>query len=305
MGEVPKLGNELYKRTWDMMGTFVSVTIVAGDAKEACRIINLAFKEMYRLSNLLSVYNEASEVSTLNTYGYCRAASPETIEILKKALCFCEITEGAFDITVLPVLKVWKESARVGRSPSDFEIAKALELVNYRSINVEGNNIRFARAGMGIDLGGVAKGYVIDKGIEVLSCAGVARALIDGGGDIRVIGGTKETPWRIGVRNPTNRRSLIAILELCSQAVATSSPYRRKVKDIIDPRSGRPVRGILSSTVVADKLAEADALATCMLVLGMEKGMELVESLRNVAALVVTEEGLVVRSSRWQEITRR
>jgi len=293
------MGNRLYKRTQNMMGTFVTINFTHTDDKEAHRIMGHTFKEMYKVVNLMNNFDQHSEISSLNRDGFYNNASSETIDVIQTALHFSELSGGAFDISVLPVLKLREESAKNGTVPSSVEMAKALKLVNYRNIVVEGNNVQFVQAGMSVAMGGVAKGYVVDKAIEVLSCEGVKHALVNGGGDIRVVGGTEEYPWKIGVKDPINLKNIAAVINLHNEAVATSGTYQRNFKDIIDPITGSPVKEVLSTTVITSKAIDADILATCVYVLGASKGMDLIEGLGNTAAYIVTQDETAFKSSLW------
>ncbi len=297
-------GDSFCKQTRNIMGTFVSIIVEYPNPEEVRRIVALAFQEIYRISDLMNVYDQRSEVSILNRNGFCEYASPDMIEVIRRANCYSELSGGAFDISILPILDLWAESISMGRSPSDLGMAEKLELVNYRDILIESQNIRFAKPGMEITLSSVAKGYAVDKAIEILSRNDIKYALVNGGGDIRAISGIGNSPWRIGVRDPKNSRRIITAVELHNQAIATSGTYQRSFKDIIEPKSGRPSEEVISSTVIANKTTDADILATSILVLGVESGMRLIENLSDTAALIVTRNGEVLKSSLWRKYYR-
>jgi thiamine biosynthesis lipoprotein len=145
---------------------------------------------------------------------------------------------------------------------------------------------------MGITLAGVAKGYAVDKAIEALSQRNIRHAVVNAGGDIRLLGGKTETiPWKIAIRDPKNKTRIITTVDLYDQAIATSGTYHRSFNDIINPKVGRPAQGVLSSTIIAKKAMDADMLATCMFVLGAEKGRGLLGRLDGAKAFVITNDG--------------
>lgn len=285
----------IIKDVQDAMGTFVTITIVHPEVNEGISALRAAFDEIYRIHDLMNAHKQSSEVSVLNREGYYEGVSDDTKHVIQRANSFSELIEGAFDITVLPVLELWEENVYKSKIPTDAEISERLELVNYRNILIEDKNISFRKPGMGITLAGVAKGYAVDKAIEALSRGNIKHALVNAGGDIRVIGGKDETiPWKIAIRDPRNKTRIVTTVELYDQAIATSGTYRRSFKDIINPKVGRPAQGVLSSTVIAKKAMDADMLATCMFILEAEEGIELIGKLDGVKAFVIRSDGSIL-----------
>jgi thiamine biosynthesis lipoprotein len=274
------------------LGTFVTVTIVHPDKSEGVSAVRAAFDEVHRIHHLMNVHQQNSEVGALNREGYYEEVSDDTRHVIQRANYFSERFEGAFDITVLPLLKLWEENVSKDKIPTDPEISERLELVDYRNIFSEGRNIRFRKRGMGITLAGVAKGYAVDKAIEAIIGCNIRHGLVNAGGDIRVIGGKDENiPWRIAIRDPRDKNRIVTTLELCDQAIATSGTYRRSFSDILNPKVGRPAEGVLSSTVIAKTAMDADMLATCMFVLGAEKSKELIGKSDGVKAFIIGNDG--------------
>ena len=277
------------------LGTFVTITVVHHDVSEGITAVGAAFDEVHRIHDLMNVHKQSSEVGVLNREGYYEGVSDDTRHVIQRANSFSERMEGAFDITVLPVLELWEENFSKSKIPTDSEISQRLELVNYRNILIEDKNINFRKRGMGITLAGVAKGYAVDKAIEALSRGNIRHALVNAGGDIRVIGGKDENiPWRIAIRDPRNKTRIVTAVELYDQAIATSGTYRRSFSDIINPKVGRPAQGVLSSTVITEKAMDADMLATCMFILEAEKGIELIGELDGVKAFVIRNDGSIL-----------
>ncbi len=280
------------KDVQNALGTFVTITIVHPDVKEGISAIEAAFDEVYRIHDLMSVYKQTSEVSVLNEKGYYERVSDDTRHVIQNANSFSELFDGAFDITILPILKLWEEKVTNSKIPTDAEISQRLGLVNYRDILIEGKKVSFRKPGMGITLAGVAKGYAVDKAIEALSRCHMRHALVNAGGDMRVIGGKGENiPWKIALRDPRDPTRVVAAVELYDQAIATSGTYRRSFNDIVNPRIGKPAQGVLSSTVIAKTAMDADMLATGMFVLGADEGKKLSEKLEGVKSFVIGNDG--------------
>ncbi len=273
--------------TRNIMGTSVAASIIHHDVDVAKEAMALAFNEMYKIDDLMSVYRANSEVRSLNESGFYEGASADTIRVIERANHYSRLSGGAFAITVLPIMT----GIRFTRS--------TLELANYENLLIGNGNIGFKKAGMGITLGGIAKGYAVDRAIEVLRQNGIERALINAGGDIRTIGGrTAEVPWRIALRDPDNRKERVTVIELCDKAIATSGNYERF--HIVNARTGCVAQEMMSATVIAENAMDADALSTTIFLLGVEKGMELVERLSGVEALVITNDRRILRSSGFQ-----
>jgi thiamine biosynthesis lipoprotein len=288
----------LIKGARNIMGTFVTIIVAHPDVHEASKAVYAAFDEIYRINDLMSVHKKTSEVSILNREGRYQGLSADTRYVIQRANHLSELSEGAFDITILPVLNLWEEKARTGRVPTDAEIQERLTLVNHRNIVAEHDNIKFRKHGMGIILAGVAKGYAVDKAIEALKQCNIKHALVNAGGDIRAIGGKSEAkPWRIAIRDPINKTRMATYLEFYEQAIATSGTFHRPAKDIIDPSTGSPAQGLLSSTVITQTAIDADTLATSLFILGAKRGMELAKKLSGVKAIVITNDGGILKSA--------
>ena len=283
------------KRSEMIMGTTVEITVIPAN-EEAIREAFLAIR---KVDKLMSLYQPDSEVSRLNEQGE-NQLSPETIQVIQQAIKFAEMTEGVFDITCRPLINLWKKAKKEQKIPSPEEIERARKLVDYRKIILKGNLVKLPEPGMKIDLGGIAKGYAVDKAIEVLKTKGVRRALVNAGGDLYVLG----TPgwgkkWTVGVQDPRNLEEILTTLEASDCGIATSGDYRRyftiegqRFSHIVDPRTGQTVEEVpMSVTIIAPDATTADALATGVFVLGPGEGMNLVESLPGIEGLIISEVG--------------
>lgn len=301
-------GLKSFKETRVLMNTFVGVEVFAGDSTKAYRAMWAAFDEMERVSKLLSNYDPESEVCRLNAYAGKgkMEVSRELYYVLKRSVEWGRITDGAFDVTLGPVLRLWGFSGVKPQIPSKDDLQSGLKLVGYRHLLVDPKcpQVSLTLRGMNLDLGGVAKGYVVDRAVEVLKAQGIANAIVDAGGDLRVLGHNPNGQrWRIGIRHPRRVNELIGVVEVDSGAVTTSGDYERfffkggvRYHHIIDPRTGMPARGCVSVTILAPSALDADALATAVFVLGPQKGTELINRLPGVEGVIFYEEGGELKS---------
>jgi thiamine biosynthesis lipoprotein len=267
------------------------------------KAIDKAFGEIEEIDRLMSNYKEDSEISKANRLraGERMLISPETFDVIQRAIGFSKLTSGAFDITVEPSLKLWGFfSTGVTHEPRHYEIKKVLELVGYDKILLDEKKgtIGFTKEGVRVDLGGIAKGYAVDKAIEVLKNYGIKNALVKAGGDIFAMGILPTSyGWLIGIQHPRKEAEYLTIMELENKAVSTSGDYERyfiinnkRYSHIIDPRTGYPKSNIPASvTVIAQDSTTADALATAIFVVGPEKGLKLIESIHGVEVMIVSE----------------
>jgi thiamine biosynthesis lipoprotein len=297
-----------------LMDTDVSLQLYSGSSREAEEVKEDLFKEMSRLELLLSCTESSSEVTIIN-----RAAGegpvqvgPETAEVIEKAIHYARLSEGAFDPTIGPLLDIWGFRGEANRVPEPVEIEAAAALVDYSLMENDyaAGKVFLPSSGMALDLGGIAKGYIVDRGLELLARSGIGHALLNAGGDIGILGPKPDgSPWRIGVKHPRRDDELIAVISwLKKGAVVTSGDYERFFEEdgeryhhILDPRTGYPARNLLSATVVAPTAIEADALSTALFVMGPQRGLELVESLPGVEAILVTPQLELLISSGLQD----
>jgi len=276
--------SKLYDDKRVMMGTLIEV--ISPD-KNAAAIV---FSEFSRLDNLLSKYKPGSEISRLNKSGDLKV-SPETFYLLKKSMEFYQASDGAFDITVGPLIDLWGFSDRKYSYPPEEKIKEGLKLVGSDKIllNDKDNVVKFMLSGMKVDLGGIAKGYALDCAVKKLKDNNINSCLINAGGQISCLGDKFGRPWNIAINNPRGKKA-IGYLELKDKSVATSGDNQRYfIKDkkryshILDPKTGYPAdTGIASVTVIAKDGLTADALATAMFVLGREKGWDLADKFTGV-----------------------
>ena len=287
------------------LGTSITVILETDEIGQQDLIIDALFNEVDRLERLLSGYRDDSQVSYLNRNRSIAGKIRELKEVLNHSRRFSLLSNGAFDVTVKPILDLFHNCHLYERRrPTSEELEKAFKLVGYQGIVIDDQKIVLEKPGMGVTLDGIAKGYIIDQAIDVLVQHGVSRAFISAGGDIRALGEyTLNVPWRVALQDPRDENNLIAIVYLKNKAIATSGDYTqyfssdRSAHHIVDPRSGVSAVGLISATVVADRAIDADALATSVFVLGPTDGIELIERVPNTEALLITESREILTSS--------
>ena len=294
-GRTAASGNYI-KITRPAMGTFVTI-MAPSDRLSA---IEEAFGEIHRVEDLLSSFVPDSDVSRITRSagkGSVEVA-PETVDVISQAITVYRESEGALDITVGPLLQLWKQSRKRQRAPTREEIQAARKIVGADKITIQRNppRVGLAAPGMRLDLAAIAKGYIVDCAIRKMRNAGVASALINAGGDIRAIGDKDGRPWRVGIQDPRDpdQPDIVETLALRDYSVATSGNYRqfyeikgKRHSHIVDPRTGMTADAADSVTVIAPTAAEADAWATALSVLGPKDGLRIVDSKPELECLLI------------------
>jgi len=286
------------------MDTVVELTSVGGDrAPEAAR------RAVKDVEGWADCYESGAELYRLNLSagGGPVRVSKGLAEVLEVALRVAEKSGGAFDPTVLPLIEAYGFNGEKYRVPGNGEIAEILPHVDYRRIGLNGDSVEIPE-GFALDLGGAAKGYAVDRALDAMKAAGAEAGLVNIGGDISAFGERAGGgPWTIGVQHPRAPGELFAVLELQDGAVATSGDYERyfvvdgvRYHHILDPKTGRPARGLVSVTVTAPSCVLADAYATAVFVLGPERGMALLEADDELEGFLIyeTEGGLEYLATR-------
>ena len=294
------------KRDESIMGTAIAVELWADQRGAGEAAITAVMDEMRRIDQTMSPHKEDSELSRINRDAGAGAVpvSAEMARLLVRAAEFSALSGGAFDITYAAVGQLYDYRNKI--RPSEEALAKARAAVGWRHLvlDSQAGTVRFARPGMRIDLGGFAKGHAVDNACAILRRRGIAHAMVSAGGDSRVIGDRRGRPWSIGVRDPRRPGQLAAMLPLEDVSISTSGDYERyfdaegtRFHHLIDPATGRSPRGIQSVTILADDGLTCEALSKIVFVLGVERGMALVESQSGVDAVVVDAAGALHFSS--------
>ena len=289
-----------YSHSFEVMGTQAKVEFEWGDDAQAKIMIEQVVAEMNRIDRLMSPYKENSELSQINRLAAKQPTriSRELFTLLERSNYFSELTNGAFDISFSSVGYLYDYRNNIKPSASKIELLKSA--INFKNIvlNKALSTVYFTDDRLRIDLGGIAKGHSVDTSIALLQNAGVINAYVNAGGDSRLIGKKNDRMWYIGVRHPRDENKLLVNLPLEEVSLSTSGDYERffiedgiRYHHIIDPKTGRSVKHIQSATILAKDSTTADALSTSIFILGVEKGMALVNQLENVSAIVVASNG--------------
>jgi len=296
---------EWVSRDEAIMGTRIAVELWATDPVQGEALITRVMDEMHRVDALMSTYKPASQVSLVNERA---AREPVIVDadlfgLLQTALDYSRVTEGAFDITYASVGYLYDYRRHI--RPDDAAIAAALPAVDYRHVVLDPKTrgVRFTQAGVRIDLGGIAKGWAVDRGIELLQAAGVERAFVTAGGDTRIIGDRFGEPWMVGIRDPREDGKVAVRIPLVDAALSTSGDYERffeadgvRYHHILSPSTGRPASAVRSVTIIGPTATRTDGLSKTIFVLGIEKGMQVLDRAGDVDAIAIDKDGKIYYS---------
>jgi thiamine biosynthesis lipoprotein len=292
------------------MGSEVRISVWTADEATALRAFDQAFAEFDRLDRLLSIWHPESDVSRLNAAAGREPVqvSAETLEVLRIARDVSEWTGGKFDVTFGALSGLWKfDHDQDNRIPSKEVVRARLPLVDFRAVELDAvmRTVFLRRPGMRVHLGGIGKGFAVDRAAAILRDQGIADFLIQSGGDLYASGRRGDRPWRSGIRDPRGPADrMFAALSLHDETFSTSGDYERffmkdgqRYHHILDPDEGVPARGCRSVTIVSRRAVLADGLSTGVFVLGPEAGMALIERLPDVEGVIVTSRNDVLVSS--------
>lgn len=290
------------------LDTLIKISAYGDGASEA---IDAAFERIAEIDKRMNARTSDSEVTAINAAAGKNPVkvSADTFFVIKRGLYFSELSGGKFDITVGPLVNLWGIGTDKARVPERREIDEALKLINYRDVLIDENEktVMLKRPGMAIDLGGIAKGYAADEVIRVLKERGIKSAVADLGGNVYVFGKKPNgQPWKIGIQDPFKQRGeIFATIEAEDKTLVTSGVYERffeqggkRYHHLLDTSTGYPVEnGLVSVTIIGNTSIDADALSTTVFSMGLQRGMELVESLPDIEAIFVTKDREVYVSS--------
>jgi FAD:protein FMN transferase len=301
-------GPVVVKRVQMHMGTLVTITAVARSEAEGQAAATAGFAEIHRLEELLSTWIPTSELSRVNTSAGVMPVhvSPETLTVVQRAMQVAEMTDGGFNIAIGPAVDAWNvtEGQRI---PTETELDILRPLVDLQAVHVDvrEQTIFLEKAGMRIDVGGIGKGFAADRAVEALWEAGATAGVVALSGDIKTFGRLPDHKmFPVGIQHPREDGSVLVWIELQDEAISTAGDYERfferdgvRYHHILDPRTLQPARSCQSVTVIAREGIWADGLDTGIFVMGPERGMELVELLPDVEAIIVDSTGQLLVSS--------
>ncbi len=305
-GPIKPLAKTVVHLTHRAMGTQIVLTAYTDNKSRAEAAFEAAFVEFDRLEVLLTTWRNDSDVSKINAAagGAAVKVAPETLAVVNKGIALAKLMDGKFDITFGALAGLWRfDHDQDDRIPSDAEIKRRLPFVGYEMIQVDEakSTIRLSKKGVKLHLGGIGKGYAVDRAVAILVARGLTDFMVQAGGDLYVAGKKGDRPWRVGIRDPrSTRNAYFAAAEVADQTFSTSGDYERffiedgvRYHHILDPDLGRPARGTRSVTIMAPDALTADALSTGIFILGAKRGLEIVNAMPNVGAVIIEDDNTV------------
>ena len=309
--EAVQFSRTLYKVSKSQlgMGTFINMIAFHSSKGEAEEAMGRAFAEIRRLTSLMTRFQSSSYIGHLNGTGSLKGAPSEVMEVLHSSLRYHTVSQGAFDITVMPIVDLYQHSFQANNAPpSPQALQETMARVGSQHLTVTKDSVSFGRSGMEITLDGIAKGYIIDRAMDLLRRQNIQHALINAGGDIVVHGGKGEGKhWSIGIQDPWNHKRYVDVVTLNSGAIATSGNYEvffdqeKLFHHLIVPKKGTPAPSIASVSIQAANAVEADALATTAYVMGPDKGYQFIKQFRGVEGLIIKNRKHKISSSGWKK----
>ncbi|MEL6250388.1 MAG: FAD:protein FMN transferase [Bacteroidota bacterium] len=292
------------------MGSPFAITVVHEEEQKAWEAIKAAEIEIERVEALISSWKESSQTSAINRAAGKNAVKvdPELFQLISRAQKVSELSAGAFDISYASMDRIWKFDGSMKTLPTEDAISISVAKIDFQKVilDQEQQSVFLQEEGMRIGFGAIGKGYAANRAKKILREMGMTAGMVNAGGDLIAWGREEDgSLWKIAVADPTKEKKVLAWLEVDDKAVVTSGDYERYVilegkryAHIIDPRTGWPVQGLKSVSIICPDAEIADALATTVFVLGKEKGLELVEKLRGIECIIITDENEIVTSSK-------
>ena len=299
-----------FKHTERLMGNTFDITVVGKDATWANSKLLLAVNEIKRIENLLTTFSESSQTNHINQQAGISAVKVdrEVFELIERSIRISNITDGAFDITYGSIdKKLWNFDQTMTSFPN-LETAKSMvRLINYKNIilNKKESMVMLKEAGMRIGFGGIGKGYAADQAKKLMQSMGIESGIVNAAGDLITWGTQLDgSNWTIGIANPDQKQDAFSALSISNMAIATSGNYEKyavidgkKYSHTINPKTGLPVHGIKSVSIICPSGELADALATPILVMGVSVGLDLINQLNNVACVIIDDDNRIYTSN--------
>ena len=299
----------LYKKVLKLMGNRFEITVVASNISEASVHIENAANEIRRIEKLLTTFDESSQTNLVNRYAGIKPVKidKEVFDLIARSKRISELTQGAFDITYGSVDKrFWNFDQSMKSLPNPDEAKKHVRLINYRNVILdEANSSVFLKEkGMRIGFGGIGKGYAADRAKAILLNEEVKSGVVNAAGDLTAWGVQPNgAPWTIGIADPNAARSAFSFLEITNNSVATSGNYEKyvvingkKYSHTIDPKTGMPVAGIKSVTIISPSAELSDAMATPVMIMGIKVGLDMINQVHGLACIIIDDDDHIYTS---------
>jgi FAD:protein FMN transferase len=300
----------IHRRALKLMGNRFEISVVADDPAWAQQRIDSAVEEIRRIERLLTTFDEGSETALINRYAGLRPVrvSLETFQLIERSIRISRVTQGAFDITYGSVDKrFWNFDTSLTRLPDPETARQMVRLIDYRNILLdrEQGTVMLKHAGMRIGFGGIGKGYAADRARQLLKEQGVMSGVVNASGDLAVWGCQPDgKPWTIGIVHPDASSQPFSYMQVSDMAVATSGNYEKfilvdgkKYSHTIDPRTGLPVTGIKSVTIITPHAEIADAMATPVMIMGIQAGLHMIDQIKDIECILIDDANRIYTSS--------
>ena len=301
LGMLPGVSNaDWFEQERAIMGTSITAEVWDTNQQHAEQCIKKVMTEMHRIDSLMSPFHEDTPLAKINREaGQHPVKTPaELYDLIKRSFIFSRLSHGAFDISFASAGYLYDYRKKI--KPTDDQLKHVI--IDYRQIILDDSRqtIKFNKPGMRLDLGGIAKGYAVDNSIKILQGCGIQHARVSAGGDSRLLGDRHGRPWIIGIRNPRKAQGTVLALPLNDIAISTSGDYERYfVKDgeryshILNPRTGKSAKGLWSVTVIGPNATTTDALSTTLFVLGVKRGIQLANKMKDIDAVMIDSKGII------------
>lgn len=304
-----KLQQQEFKKTMKLMGNAFEITVVASDKYWADERIDDAVNEIKRIEKLLTTFDDNSQTNQINKMAGISAVKvdKEVFDLIQRSIKISSVTDGAFDITYGSIDKrLWNFDKSMTALPDKATARSMVKLINYRNVilNADDCSVMLKEKGMRIGFGGIGKGYAAEMAKALLKKKGVKSGIVNASGDLTTWGlQANGNPWTIGIANPNNSHALLSYLNVTDMAVATSGNYEKyvmidgkKYSHTIDPKTGLPVMGIKSVTIITLNAEIADAMATPVTIMGIKAGLDMINQMKDIEAIVIDDNNSVYSS---------
>jgi thiamine biosynthesis lipoprotein len=304
--EVIKIAPSIYKQVLKLMGNRFEISIVADDPEWADECIADAVKEIQRIEKLFTTFNESSQTNLINRNAGIAPikVDREVFDLIKRSKKISDVTQGAFDITYGSIDKrLWNFDKSMTRLPDRQAAKQLVRLINYQKIILDKKNctVFLKEQGMRIGFGGIGKGYAAEKAKSLLQQKGINSGIVNAAGDLTAWGYQPNgDPWTIGIADPNASRHAFSFLDITNTSVATSGNYEkfvmidgRKYSHTIDPKTGLPVRGIKSATIICPNAEIADAMATPVMIMGIKVGLDMINQIKGIACIIIDDNDII------------